>query len=410
MQNFLNMIYIFGCGALGKTPDIERCVNISKIREWALKQECWDVVYSALRPLIESGEVKIPPEIEIKLENTFTANVAKNIQKIEFNKRITDNLKNMGIECCHLKGTVLSRLYHIPEVRISSDTDIIIKRSDRKKVTDYLKAQGFDVEKYEKKDHHIKARHPVGGLLEVHVAFHSNTTKDIIFGGKAEYKEPYIALSDGTVTLSVNDNLLFLTCHLIKHLINDCMGIRQVMDLALYMKKYEQEIDWEKYNSFLAELNYYEFIRVVKGIAVKYFGFDFSDAIVDEDKINCIFEDMKKGGIFSLEEKNRKYFYNRFSHIKSKKGKSAFLFHRYINAEAGILNLIFPSVEYTGAHCPYVKKYPYLLPIAWVHRAFRIILGKKAKTIKQEEVNETEKMIARRMDMVRKLGMLAERE
>ena len=83
MQDFLNMIYIFGCGALGKTPDINRCVNISKVRDWALKQECWDVVYCALRPLIESGEVKIPPEIAEQLEKIFTANVAKNIQKID---------------------------------------------------------------------------------------------------------------------------------------------------------------------------------------------------------------------------------------------------------------------------------------------------------------------------------------
>ncbi len=406
MQNFLNMIYVFGCGALGKTPDINRCLNISKIRDWALRQECWDVVYCALRPLIESQEVKIPDEIALQLENIFTANIAKNIQKTEFNKRIVDNLKNMGVECCYLKGTVLSRLYHTPEVRISSDTDILIKRSDRKKVTDYLISQGFEVEKYEKKDHHIKARHPIGGLLEVHVAFHSNTTKDIIFGGRAEYKEPYIKLPDGVVTLSINDNLLFITCHLIKHLINDCVGIRQIMDLALYMKKYEKEIDWQKYNSLLESLNYYEFIRIIKGIAVKYFGFQFSDANVDEEKISYIFEDMKKGGIFSLEEKNRNQFYHKFSQEKSKKGKSSFILYRYLNAEAGILNLIFPSVEYTSAHCPYVAKYPYLLPIAWVHRAFRIILGKKAKTVKKEEIEETEKMIARRMDMVRKLGML----
>lgn len=406
MQDFLNMIYIFGCGALGKTPDINRCVNISKVRDWALKQECWDVVYCALRPLIESGEVKIPPEIAGQLEKIFTANVAKNIQKIEFNKRIADNLKNMGIECCQLKGTVLARLYHTPEVRISSDTDILIKRSDRKKVTDYLTSQGFDVEKYEKKDHHIKARHPVGGLLEVHVAFHSHQTKDVVFAGKAEYKEPYIELPDGVVTLSINDNLLFITCHLIKHLINDCVGIRQIMDLSLYMKKYEKEIDWEKYNSFLKELSYYEFIRVVKGIAVKYFGFEFNDAELEEEKMYCVFDDMKRGGIFSLEEKNRNHFYSKFTEIKSNRGKSSFLLYKYINSEAGIINLIFPSVEYTSAHCAYVAKYPYLLPIAWVHRAVRIMLGKKPKTVKQEEINETEKMIERRMEMVRKLGML----
>lgn len=406
MQNFLNMIYIFGCGALGKTPDIQRCANISKIRDWALKQECWDVVYCALRPLIESGEVRIPEEIYLQLENIFTANIAKNIQKIEFSRQIIKKLEENGIRCCYLKGITISRFYHTPEARVSSDTDILINVKHARKAIKILREMGYETEKLNKKDHHIEATHPVGGLLEVHIAFHSVQTNEILLKKEFKYSEPWIMLEDGISTLGVNDGLMFLTGHLINHMISDCLGIRQIMDLLLYMKKYESEIDWENYNLMLDNLSYGKMIRVIKGIGVKYFGLEFEDAITEEKMIECLLEDMKIGGIFSLEEKNRRKFYHRFSEERCDKGKKAFFIYRYLNDEAGLINLIFPSVEYTSAHCPYVAKYPYLLPVAWVHRVFRILLGKKAKTVKQKEVNETEEMIARRMSMVRKLGML----
>jgi len=129
-QEFENMLYLFGCGALGRKVDASRCVDIRKIRNLAIAQNIWPIVYGAIRPLIISGEVKIPPEIISMLENANISNVAINIQKVEFTQEILKKLSAAGFEICLLKGTTLARHYYQPQERISGDTDILISPED----------------------------------------------------------------------------------------------------------------------------------------------------------------------------------------------------------------------------------------------------------------------------------------
>ena len=131
-QDFTNMLYLFGAAALGRDIKTEYCKNLSRIRELSLMQEVWDVVYSGVRPKIESGEVKIPPEIYTALEKTFLSNVALNIQKTQFNLNSLCILEENGIKCAILKGVTISRLYAMAEARISSDMDILIEEKDEK--------------------------------------------------------------------------------------------------------------------------------------------------------------------------------------------------------------------------------------------------------------------------------------
>lgn len=403
-REFESMLHLFGCGALGTTPSIEKCVELNKVREAALRQEVWDVVYSALRPLIKSGDVKIPQQIEEMLEMTFTANVARNIQRIEFNLETIKKLKECGIESCLLKGTSVARLYKTPEARISSDTDIIINPKDICKALKLLRENGYDVEEYNKNDHHIKAKHPIGGLLEVHVKFHSKQTRDMIFDG-ISYNEPFRMLEDGTTVLGINDGLVFLSAHMIKHLIKECIGVRQIMDLLLYMREYNNEIDWEKYNLLMKKLGYDKLISVVKGIGNKYFGMNFTDACEDNDAIEALFEDSEVSGLFGISESDRTTFYEKYTRMRSKKGKLSFKIYRYMNDERGIKKLLFPSRKALSKNFPYLEKHPYLLPFAWVHRFFKKSIG----TETDNEKKAKSELIKRKTDLMEKLGMIDRR-
>ena len=238
-REFENMLYLFGAAATGKEINTQYCKNLSKIRELALSQEVWDVIYAGLRPEIESGSIKLPPEIYADLEQRFMMNVALNIRRVEFNLGAIRELEKSGIKSCVLKGITIARFYKMPETRISSDMDILIDKENEDKAVEILEELGYECESRSKHDHHIKAHHKTGGLLEVHVALHSVSTNDIILGDEIHYEEEFILLEDGIYSLSVNDSLMYLSAHLIKHLIHDGAGVRQMMDLLLYMKKYE---------------------------------------------------------------------------------------------------------------------------------------------------------------------------
>ena len=57
---FINMLHLFGAAATGKPIDIKYCENLSKIRDIALSQEVWDVVYAGIRTKLEDSSVAIP--------------------------------------------------------------------------------------------------------------------------------------------------------------------------------------------------------------------------------------------------------------------------------------------------------------------------------------------------------------
>ena len=406
-QEFENMLYLFGAAATGKEIDTQRCVNLSKIRELALSQEVWDVVYSGVREKIASGEVAVPPEIYQRLEKTFVSNVALNIRRVEFNLNTLRKLQNEGIKCCVLKGITVARLYAMPEVRISSDMDILIELQDEEETTRILRDLGYECENRAKYDHHMKARHEIGGLLEVHVALHRVATNDIILDDEIRYEEEFMLLDNGIYSMSVNDALIFLSAHLIKHLINDATGMRQMMDLLLYMKEYESQIDWERYNSLMKKLGYEKLISVIKGIGVRYFGMEFDGAITSGNGMEELLEDCEIGGVFGITEKDRKQFFLFFVKNRSGHNNVQDSLYRLTKSEKSTSSMLFPTLSSMKKRFHYVEKFPILLPIGWAHRIVELIL-RQMGIIKEDEKKSA--LIQRRMKMVEKLGMLAERE
>lgn len=402
-REFESMLHLFGCSALGKEVNTDYCANLSKVRELSLAQEVWDVVYAGVRKKIISGEIKIPQEIFERLEMTFTANVARNIQKVEFNLKTLKEIEKAEIKYCVLKGITVAKLYNMPEVRISSDMDILIDEKSEKQVTGILKELGYETKERAKNDHHMKAYHAVGGLLEVHVALYSIATDKIILDDEISYTEEYVRLEDGTYSLGINDALVYLTAHLIKHLINDGAGIRQMMDLLLYMKKYEKQIDWDKYNALMKKLGYDNFIAVVKGIGVKYWGMDFKDAVTEGGGIEELLEDCEIGGLFSMTEKDRKAFYHIYTQRRAGKNNAQHSMYRLTNSEISPIRMLFPKCESMKARFSYVDKFPVLLPIGWMHRIIEIVL-KQTGIIKEDTAKVS--VHKRRMKMIEKLGML----
>ena len=402
-KEFINMLYLFGAAANGKDIDIKYCENLSKIRSHALSQEVWDVVYAGVRGKVASGEINIPTEVYQRLEKTFMSNVVLNIRRVEFNLDTIRELEKNDIKCCVLKGITVANLYSMPETRISSDMDILIDEKDEKKVKEILAVRGYKTEERNKNDHHMKAYHDIGGLLEIHVALYSDTTKEIIFDDLISYDEEFTKLENGIYSLGVNDALLYLTAHLIKHLIVDGAGIRQMMDLLLYMKKYEEVIDWEKYNAIIKRLGYDNFIAVIKGIGVKYWGMNFKDAVTQGNGMEELLEDCEIGGLFSVTEKERKAFYYLYTQRRADTDNISHSLYRLSKSEIGALREIFPPLTTMKKRFSYVDKFTILLPIGWIHRIVELVL-KQMGIIKEADKNLT--VNQRRMRMVEKLGML----
>lgn len=392
-NHFKNMLYLFSANARGTKVQLDGELNIEEIRRLAIEQGIWTLVYPELAKLCDAK----------KYQMSFFSMVSKGIAKKEFNLGVIKKLEELGVECCLLKGAAISHLYKDSECRVSGDTDILIKPSDEEKTKKLLLGMGYQLKERAANDHHLSAIHPVGGLLEAHVMLYSKTTQTVVFNGKNLYSEPWAKINingyDYNI-LGINDGLMYLTAHYIKHLVNEGGGVRQMMDLLLYMEKYKEEIDFEKYNGTLKELNYDGLVDVIKTIGAKYFGFDYE--IVNEELADKLLSDSEEGGIFGFETDVRKNFYDAYCDRRTTMSKYQHKIYMSLNGERSIWNRIFlSSVELVNIWGIGYAKNKFLVPVAWVHRFFLKLCHKK-ETNQNQETQEFKD----RMSLMQDLGMI----
>lgn len=346
-QDFENMLYLLGCGATGKEPLKEHCFNIQKIREISISQNIWPIVYSAVRKKILSGEISVPDEIYDQLEMSFQANIGKTLQKNEFNKNTIKKLEKNGIECCLFKGIALAALYDIPETRVSGDVDILIKPEKEAETINVLQKLGYSVEKRQKYDHHSSAVHPIGGEMEIHISVMRKNWDDIIFENRIKYNEEYVILENEIKTLGINDALLNVTTHFIKHFVRSGAGVRHIMDMLLYMKHYEEQINWDRFNALMDELHYRKLIDAAKSVGVKYWGFTFEDfESVDAGVLNNFIDDIERSGVFGGKDDARNETYAKFTQRRKKLSLSEYKKYSIKNMDRTLLQKLFPNKEY----------------------------------------------------------------
>lgn len=375
-KEFETLLYLFGDSANGRDSRVKSIENPDKVIEMSAKQGIWSCIYPVLNTVCDVS----------KYQMEFLLFVSKGIARNEFTLNILSEAQTKGIPICVVKGVAVASLYASPDYRISSDTDILINPQDEKRLSEFLKSKGYRVTKRGKNDHHMKAVHPVGGLLEVHVSLYSEVTDKVVFGGKIKYNEPWAELPIGKrtfYTLGVNDNLMYLTAHYIKHFVNGGSSIRQMMDLLLYMKKYENKIDFAKYNSFLKELKYDKLISSVKSIGVKYFGMDFNEE--SESDIESLLEDCEKCGLFGS---NSEYFTN-VSNIFYQKRKTLSSFKLkflcFFKSEHTLFSRIFPNQKSLLKMGYKYAENKFLIPFAWIHKIFDFCL--KRNKVRNEVLN-----------------------
>lgn len=396
-QQFELMLHLFGAGEHGTKTDLKAetlKLHIEEIRAHALAQGIWTMVFSELNQLCDASAFK----------TEVTNGVMKAMVEKEFTLGILKKLEEKGIRCCILKGAVVAECYKNPELRISSDTDVLIDPKDEETVCEFLKENGYAVEERLPNHHHLGARHPFGGLLEVHVMLYSDITRKVLFNNLNMYGEPWekVTINGGTYhTLGVNDNLMYLTAHYIKHLVNSGGGVRQMMDLLLFIEKNKEHIDFEKYEKTLKELKYDKLIDVVKSVGAKYFGFSYE--IKEEALMEKVLTDTEEGGIFGHQTDKRKMFYDAYCEERSEMSKYGTKIYMAVKKETGSLSWWLPKQEtLIKAYGFRYAKCKLLVPAAWVHRYLRVFWRKWTARNKPKRTPEQES----RLNLMRELGMI----
>ncbi|HBR32069.1 MAG TPA: hypothetical protein DD733_08290 [Clostridiales bacterium] len=278
------------------------------------------------------------------------------MQYIELSN-ILSKTDEFSINCIPLKGSVLKYLYPSPEMRTMADIDFLY---DGRKTSDILLimyALGYTANP-DSPNHHTFYKEPV-----MNVEFHENLfKKDNDF---TEFFNPGWRYSKQTGKdkplreLTDEGFYIYLVAHTAQHFHNGGAGIRNVMDVWVYLKKYKDTLDWKYIDLEFRRAGIYNFAENLKDLADIWFGSSKASPLLDEFGDYII-----RSGTYGTRA-------NQINNTLCKEGRLS------TNKLRVIFRTIFPPYEIIKSKYPNAGKYPFLLPIYWIKNDLNALINRK---------------------------------
>jgi hypothetical protein len=276
-----------------------------------------------------------------------------------------NKIEKKGIEIMLLKGIYFKSLYPNPALRVMGDVDFYVKKEDLNEIFIVLDEIGYKRFDQNNFDLHYVYIHPNYITIEIHYSLMTS-----IFSKSQKtfehliWNERVVKNIDGrsyTVPSEVN-HAIFCFIHMMKHLRSSGFGLRQLCDLVFLIKD-NQAFDWDELFEKARRFNIYNFVVSILWICNVYFKLEVPEIYLsnidpkDHDKYHVLLEDILKSGEFG--SKDKRYLVNK---------KLAEYGLDTNSCGNNPIHFIFPSRHKLSHVYDYVKKYPYLLPFAWIHR------------------------------------------
>ena len=273
-------------------------------------------------------------------------------------------LRSAGLHPIVVKGQLCSRLYPLKDHRISADDDLLIPDGEFMACHEQLLTNGLttgtpadelataDEVSYTKKDS------PLYIELHRHLFDSSEDAHDELNHFFASLKP---VETDSFLTMPPHEHLLYLLLHAYKHFVRSGIGLRQFCDIGLWARAYHAEIDWQRLHDQCASVHAATFAAAAFRIARDYLGIDFDlpmplDASIDAEPL---LHDTLCGGVYGSNDLTR--LHSSTVTLNAVKASRT-------GEKSSVLRTVFPKREYLERRYPYLKKRPYLLPVAWVQR------------------------------------------
>lgn len=327
----------------------------------ANQQKLLPILFEAVRKTPAAGE-NAPLFAAIK-QQVIGQVLNQTVRSAEF-ADLYRSLRAAGLHPVVVKGQLCSRLYPLRDHRISADDDLFIPEGEFFACHQALLANGLttdtpadelptaDEVSYTKKDS------PLYIELHRHLFDSAQDAHDELNHFFADIAPVEV---DGFLTMPPHEHLLYLILHAYKHFVYSGIGLRQFCDIGLWARAYHDQIDWQRLHDQCAGVHAATFAAAAFRIARAYLDIDFDlpglwDGDVD---VEPLLHDTLCGGVYGS---------NSYTRLHSSTVTLNAVKASRTGGKSSVLRTVFPKRAYLERRYPYLKKRPYLLPVAWVQR------------------------------------------
>ncbi len=215
-------------------------------------------------------EIKIPPNINASLKDSFFQNVGASMILTHQIKTITKKAHELNIECIFLKGAHLAfEVYEDPAMRPMGDIDILVMEKDIEKFCNLMSELGYTKKHLHKSKEYEKAKSKFSHIspythynlfpVELHLTIlwtfnkhkYKNITCELWKNSRCIYAEDVKIR-----VLSPEYTIIYLIFHIIKHLKNnERLPFLSIFDIYRCITYYTSIINWKKFYSIADDID-----------------------------------------------------------------------------------------------------------------------------------------------------------
>lgn len=354
-------------------------------------------------PLVyEAAHQQMPQARQVKVQ--VQRQVLQQTLKTEAFLRLNRHLREAGVKPLVVKGIVCRSLYPKPDLRSSSDEDVLIAPEEFARCQEAMAS--FPMTAQGPQDAYEIPYRQEGSPL--YIELHRQ-----LFPPEAEaygdwnrfFREVHVNAvcqeiqGSRVYTLPPTDHMFYLICHAFKHFLHSGFGIRQVCDIVMYANAWGGQIDWDRVLENCRQIRAEVFAATVLAIGEKHLNFDPERACCAERWLELradeapMLEDLLSAGVFGSASASR-------LHSAAMTLDAVAADRRGKPGRASLKSSLFPSAKKLEGRYPYLKDRPWLLPVAWCQRIVKY--GKEQGSGGVETV----RIGKERVELLRKYGVI----
>ena len=309
-------------------------------------------------------------------------------------------LRSAGLHPIVVKGQLCSRLYPQTDHRISADDDLLIPDGEFMACHEQLLTNGLTTDtpadELASADEvsYTKNGSPLYIELHRHLFDSAEDAHDEL---NHFFTDINPVETDGLLAMPPHEHLLYLLLHAYKHFVRSGIGLRQFCDIDLWARAYHAEIDWQRLHDQCASVHAATFAAAAFRIARDDLGIEFdlpapwSDAV----DVEPLLHDSLCGGVYGSNDLTR--LHSSTVTLNAVKASRT-------GEKSSVLRTVFPKREYLERRYPYLKKRPYLLPVAWVQRIAHYASEKQSGA--DSSASGSIKLAKERIELMKRYGIM----
>lgn len=267
-----------------------------------------------------------------------------------------------------LKGSILKDYYPQFGVREMSDNDILCDPTRFHDVKRIMEQMGFSCERFDERvdDEFIKGMI----VFEIHRYLFDERENKLLYDYYRDIKNRLIPVNQNSFEykFSQEDFYIYMIAHEYKHFIHGGTGLRSLVDVFVFLNKWQNAMDWDYINEELGKLHIKEFEKQQRELSVK----SFSGIQLNNSEIEKLLYYASSGTYGVHEHTTNNHISVRLSGNDSKQAKRKYLMQR-----------IFVSGEDLKNAYPFFYKHKWLIPFLQLYRFFKAIVIKPKAVIEE---------------------------